>query len=268
MLFRTKWHFVTPNLRSQLWPPQHLRGPTLVAKTSDCREASTRSPLRRRRSFYTASEDDILVQGRSKGQSWATIASQLDRSLASVRNRFFGHLLEGQLRKDPQRAGRFTPAEDRFIQCAMHKEDTSFREIALGLGRSRYSIMTRYRYHLKSQSHDVKLKRTRFNTTEDRDLLRMRDEDRALFSDIARQLQRPVRLVIDRYYRISIPDQGSHRVFRRYTKAEDDRLIDLRSSKGPMWRVIAMEMPGRTFPSVRARYYYLRDRRRVPEAAG
>lgn len=122
-----------------------------------------------------------------------------------------------------------------------------------------------------SEASERSRSRARYTPAEDDMILRLREDDKLGWQDIAKQMPERTLASIQRHYSRDIGPYGRGRSStprgspapgkapvrpQKYTKEEDDKLMRLRDDEDLDWQDIAQQFPDRSASSLENRYYY------------
>lgn len=219
--------------------------------------------ITRKRRFFTASEDELIVQLRQKGLHWRSIATALQRPSTSVKTRFYNTTSAAHFSPQiiPESRRYFTKDEDNTI-LSLKAEGVTYKAMASTLGsRTAKSIQQRhfkiYRKQDEAKSSSLIPKRKRRIWT-DSDVqklkyfrevegLKWRELHELHFPDVA-----PATLAAKYQWIETQRSPFSKRV--RYSSAEDEKLRQLRRA-GLSWTQIGLEMPHRSLTGLKSRWF-------------
>lgn len=201
----------------------------------------------RRPGEFTEEENDLLLKLREEdGLDWDAVALALP----------------GRTAED---------VENRFDEMAA---ELLGEEVSAGFGKRKAKPGPKPKPELKQKRRDSNASngsRARYTPAEDDTILRLREDDKLGWQDIAKQMPGRTLASVQRHYSRDIGPYGRSRSStprgspgpdelpsrpRKYTEDEDTTLMRLRDDEGLEWEQVAEQMPDRSASSLENRYYY------------
>ncbi|CAK1358824.1 unnamed protein product [Cercospora beticola] len=212
-----------------------------------------------RPSKFTAEEDAHIIRRRAEAATFTTIASELGSySRHKVNTRWRDLFASGKARGTSPLKERPRPLTDgQYKQIlALKQKGLKWREIASHVQRKVGGLQNMVYYRsLAENAPSTILKR--WTDTETATLIRLREKDSKSWSEIANAMNRSYKSVESQYDHVRPRVSGSVRCSRNpWTKAEDEKLLELVKQHGRKWSLFGGLIGSRTVDAMRRRYDY------------